>query len=131
MPKPDEHDPRIDQPAALDLDALAEAVARKVAEQLAGRPAPRYMTVAQTAVYTGLSADSVRSLLAGGKLTALRPVPGRVVIDRQELDAYLRASTRRPRSGRGLNRPRNRGAGGAPVNTDGQHRRADNEEEFH
>jgi excisionase family DNA binding protein len=105
---------------AIDLDALADAVARKVADQLVGRPAPRYLTVVQAADYTALSQDSIRALLAGGKLTALRPVAGRILIDKQELDALLRSSTRRPSRGRGQRRAR-LGADGGPGGANGQH----------
>jgi excisionase family DNA binding protein len=87
-------------PAGLDLEALAERIADRVAERLGG-VTPRYLSVAEVSTYTGLSTDSVRALLASGRLTALRPVPGRVVIDRRELDSYVQASRGRPRRGRG------------------------------
>jgi excisionase family DNA binding protein len=100
---PDQTTPPSAPPPAVpeDLDALAEALARKLADQLA-TPAPRYLSVLQAARYAGLSADSIRNLLAGGKLKALRPVPGRVLIDRRELDAFILGSTSRPRRGRGI-----------------------------
>jgi excisionase family DNA binding protein len=63
---------------------------------------PRFLTVQDTAVYTSLSPASVRRMLATGKLTALRPVKGRVVIDRQQLDSVVLSSDFRPRKGRGL-----------------------------
>jgi excisionase family DNA binding protein len=103
---------RIDPPAAggptadaaLDLDALAVRVADRVAERLAAGAAQRYLTVRAAAAYSSLSEDSIRSLLVSGKLTALRPVAGRVLIDRRELDALLLSSTGRPRRGRGIRR---------------------------
>jgi excisionase family DNA binding protein len=73
-----------------------------VAERLADLARRRYLSVAHAAEYADLSEDSIRSLLSSGKLTALRPVPGRVVIDRRELDALLLSSTRRPRRARGV-----------------------------
>ncbi len=89
-------------PPAIDVDALAGAVAERLAELLPALPQKRYLTVAHAAEYADLSPDSIRSLLSSGKLTALRPVPGRVLIDRRELDALLQASTKRPRRGRGV-----------------------------
>ncbi len=85
-----------------DLDALADAIAGRLAERAAETAARRYLTVQHAAEYADISEDSIRSLLSSGKLTALRPVPGRIVIDRRELDALLASSTRRPRRGRGV-----------------------------
>jgi excisionase family DNA binding protein len=85
----------------LDLDALAEALADRLTERIAALAQRRYISVADASSYTSLSIDTLRGLLATGKLTALRPVPGRVLIDRRELDALLASSTRRPRRGRG------------------------------
>jgi excisionase family DNA binding protein len=89
-------------PAPLDLGALAEAVAGLVAERLADLAQRRYLSVAHAAMYCDLSEDSVRSLLSSGKLTAYRPVAGRVLIDRRELEALLQSSTKRPRRARGV-----------------------------
>jgi excisionase family DNA binding protein len=90
----------------LDLDTLASVLAGLLADRLADRlaalVAKRYLSVADAAIYASLSPDSIRSLLNTGKLSGLRPVGGRVLIDRRELDALLLASTRRPRRGRGL-----------------------------
>jgi hypothetical protein len=88
-------------PVPLDVDALAEAVVARVAERLAGLAAKRYLSVAETAIYTSLSADAIRGLLSSGKLTGLRPVAGRIIIDKRELDALILSSTRRPSRGRG------------------------------
>jgi hypothetical protein len=85
----------------LDLDALAAQITDRLAERLGAGASQRYLSVAHAAVYCDLSEDSIRSLLSSGKLTALRPVPGRIVIDKRELDALLTSSTRRPRRGRG------------------------------
>jgi excisionase family DNA binding protein len=85
-----------------DLDALADAIADRLAERLAALATKRYLSVAEAAAYSSLSPDSVRSLLASNKLTGLHPVGGRVVIDKRELDAFLQASTKRPRRGRGV-----------------------------
>ena len=89
-------------PASIDLDALAEAVAEKLAERLASLSAKRYFSVQESATYTGLSVDSIRSLLSSGKLSGYRcAVAGRVLVDRKELDALVQGSTKRPRQGRG------------------------------
>jgi excisionase family DNA binding protein len=84
-----------------DTDAIAEAVVLKLDKRLAELAQRRYLTVAHAAAYTDLSADTIRQLISGGRLTGLRPVPGRVLIDRRELDALLASSTRVPRTGRG------------------------------
>ena len=65
-------------------------------------PEPRWLPIPSSARYTGLSVGSIRRLLAAGKLTAFRPVRGRVVLDRYELDSYVLGCNARPRAGRGL-----------------------------
>lgn len=62
----------------------------------------RFMGIPDAAGYSGLSPKSIRRLLASGKLTILRPVRGRIVIDRVELDALVLNSTATPRKGRGM-----------------------------
>ena len=78
------------------IDAKLDAI-------LARAPAAeqRFLTVDNAATYSGLSSESVRRLLSAGKLTALRPVKGRIVIDRVQLDSFVLASDQRPRTGRG------------------------------
>jgi excisionase family DNA binding protein len=90
------------EPSPIDPEALAAVVASRLAERLAELSAKRYFSVLEAATYTGLSSDSVRSLLASGKLTGLRPVPGRVLIDRKEIDALMRSASRPPSRGRGI-----------------------------
>jgi excisionase family DNA binding protein len=53
---------------------------------------PRWLTIQAAADYCGLSAESIRRLLSARKLTAHRPVKGRILIDRGELDALIQAS---------------------------------------
>ena len=60
-----------------------------------GTAAPRFLAVKEAASYAGVSADSVRRMLASGELTALRPVPGRIVVDRHQLDAVILATADR------------------------------------
>src|SRR5262245_29210652 len=82
------------------LDRL-ERKLDELAERLAAPP-QRWLTVARAALYADLSEESIRRLIASGKLTAHRPVKGRVLIDRNELDDLIRATAnQRPRHGRG------------------------------
>jgi hypothetical protein len=63
---------------------------------------PRFLGVRGAAIYASLSEDSIRSLLARGKLTKLRPLRGKILIDRQELESLILSSTaalRGPRRG--------------------------------
>jgi hypothetical protein len=80
--------------AAEQLAALARMIAEQLAERLS--PEVRYFTVAKAAKYSSLSPDSIRGLLALGKLKSLRP-NGRVLIDRRQLDALILGSTKRRR----------------------------------
>ena len=82
-----------------DLHDLAQKL-DLLLERTAGTE-PRFLTIDAAAVYTGLSQGSIRRLLASRQLTPLRPVRGRIVIDRLELDSYVLGCTARPRSGRG------------------------------
>jgi hypothetical protein len=66
--------------------------------------APRFLDVKQSANHVTLSVRSIRNLLASGKLTALRPVKGKILVDRLELENLVASSTARPRTGRGLGR---------------------------
>ena len=63
--------------------------------------APRWLTIATAAVYCDLSEDSIRRLISSGKLAGHRPVKGRVLIDRGELDSFVSTATTVPRKGRG------------------------------
>jgi excisionase family DNA binding protein len=63
---------------------------------------PRYLGVDAAGTYSSLSAKSIRRLLSAGKLHAYRPVRGRVLIDREELDAFILSSgAQKLRIGRG------------------------------
>lgn len=61
----------------------------------------RYAAIAEVAEFTGLSQGTVRCLLATGELTALRPVPGRVLIDLCEVERFMKKSAKRDRGQRG------------------------------
>ncbi len=82
-----------------DIDDLAAALTDRIAERLADLGRSRFLTVARAAEYTDLSQDSIRSMISSRKLTGLRPVPGRVLVDRRELDSVILSSTRSPRAG--------------------------------
>ncbi len=89
-------------PAVADpLQVIAERLDLLV-ERSHAAPQARYMSVQSAAAYTDLSPDSIRRMLERGDLTALRPVRGKILIDRQELDAVILGSTTRPRMGRGI-----------------------------
>ena len=70
-------------------------------EQLVARSRRRWLSVADASDYCGLSQESVRRLLSAGKLTGHRPVRGKILIDRLQLDAVIAASSSQPRTGRG------------------------------
>ena len=60
-----------------------------------------FLTIKNAAQYCDLSEETLRRLCNSNKLTALRPVNGRIVIAREELDAYIRSCDHTPRKGRG------------------------------
>lgn len=88
-------------PLAEDFLELVHAKLDRLLEQ-ATPGDRRFLTIADAARYAGLSEESIRRMLSAGKLTALRPVSGRVVIDRRQLDAVVLGSDRQPRKGRGI-----------------------------
>ena len=63
---------------------------------------PRFLSVQRAGEYTSLSDVSIRRLISSGKLTALRPCRGRVLLDRHQLDALVTSATTVPRTGRGM-----------------------------
>jgi hypothetical protein len=86
-------------PEEVDLENLIGRL-----EALVGHLAPcgaRWLPIDAASTYSGLSQQSIRRLLAAGKLTPHRPVPGRVLIDKRQLDALIQAAVGRPRSKRG------------------------------
>ncbi|NQU20951.1 MAG: helix-turn-helix domain-containing protein [Candidatus Nealsonbacteria bacterium] len=78
-------------------------IAAKLDALLASRAAPpqRYLGVKASATYSDLSEDTIRRLVERGDLTAHRPVKGKVLIDKQQLDRLILGSTRVPQRGRG------------------------------
>lgn len=65
-----------------------------------------FMSLKTAAQYSDLSVESIRRLCDSGKLTKLRPVKGKIVVDRKELDAYIRSCSGTPRTGRGRHNSR-------------------------
>ena len=65
---------------------------------------PRFLSIERAGQYSCLSSSSIRRLLSAGKLTALRPCRGRVLVDRHQLDSVVSGSSSAPRSGRGIRR---------------------------
>jgi excisionase family DNA binding protein len=82
------------------LDTLAAKI-----DQLSARSQSvdrRFMTIERAAHYTDLSEKSMRRMISEGRLNAYRPVRGRILIDRHELDAAILGSGGQPRTGRGF-----------------------------
>ncbi len=82
---------------------LVEALDRKLDQIISSGHClpPRFLTIQNAARYADLSKESIRRLVAKGNLTAHRPVRGRVLIDRHELEAFIRSSVSVPRNSRG------------------------------
>jgi len=72
----------------LGLDALADAIAARVATQLSKSEEPRLMTVDRAAEYIGRSPKALRHLIANGALPAVREGT-RVHLDRADLDRWI------------------------------------------
>ncbi len=77
---------------ARKLDAILEAVST---------PPRRWLSVRSAAAYSDLSEESLRRLIDAGKLTGYRPLRGKLLIDRYELDALIARSTAAARGSRG------------------------------
>lgn len=65
---------------------------------------PRWLPFEAAATYSGLSVKSLRRLCSSGKLVPRRPLKGRVVLDRLEIDTLIDGATAQPRVGRGIRR---------------------------
>ena len=84
-----------------DLDALAGRLAEAVVQRLRAVGDGRWLTIPEAAEYARVSPETIRRHLATRALVGHYPCPGRVLIDRQRLDALIAGRTRRPRRGRG------------------------------
>ncbi len=84
-------------------DTLA-AIDRKLDQLLArqSEPAPRFLPLGAASRYAGLSEKSLRRLIDRGDLKGLRPCPGKVLVDRQEIDQLFLGATRQLTRGRGI-----------------------------
>jgi len=89
----------LDSDLLVHLDMIKTKLTKLLEES--NRTNQRFLGVADAGRYAGLSPESVRRLIASGKLTAYRPVKGRVVVDVRQLDALVLGSTAMPRTGRG------------------------------
>ena len=61
-------------------------------DELLGRQAAgelRFLPIPAAAAYAGISNESIRRMLASRRLTTFRPVRGRIVVDRHELEAVV------------------------------------------
>lgn len=61
-------------------------------------PQQRYLSRRAAAEYAGLSVASIDRLLAERRLTRLHPIPGRTLIDREQLDSCMQMSAEPARS---------------------------------
>jgi excisionase family DNA binding protein len=89
---------------SLTGDVQAAAMLVLAQANVSKRPdfSARFLTLEDSAAYVGVSVESIRRMVSTGKLTALRPVKGRIVLDRLQLDSVVLSSDSRPRKGRGL-----------------------------
>jgi hypothetical protein len=83
-----------------DLKTLANRISKELVKRISPETS-RFLTVASAANYCSLSEDSIRGMLLAGKVVALRPVNGRVLIDKRLLEAAVLSSTKRARRHRG------------------------------
>lgn len=87
-----------------ELAAVELAVISRIdLEKLIANVGATWLTIEAAAARSSLSKGSIKRLFSAGKLTAHRPVRGRVLIAHNELDSVIRAATSTPRVGRGLN----------------------------
>ena len=61
----------------------------------------RWLSVKTAAKYADVAEKSIRGLIAAAKLTPHRPLRGKVLVDRHELDNLIATATSRPRTSRG------------------------------
>jgi excisionase family DNA binding protein len=85
-------------PLALELpnaliETLAQRVAAIVVERLEDTSNRRWITVDQAADYIGRSPEAIRGLVKRRELTGYKP-DGRLQLDREELDGWMRGEPR-------------------------------------
>jgi hypothetical protein len=94
-------------PVAPPLHNIADLAAaiRELLDRIDGQTWPRWLSVEGSARYASLGEKSIRNLVADGTLTPSRTVRGKLLIDRNQLDAALLAGCgRQLRKGRGIRR---------------------------
>jgi excisionase family DNA binding protein len=72
----------------LGLDALADAIAVRVAARLNQSTAPRLMNVSEAAAYIGRSEKALRHMIASGSIPCVRD-GSRVQLDRVDVDRWV------------------------------------------
>ncbi|NLS97425.1 MAG: helix-turn-helix domain-containing protein [Planctomycetaceae bacterium] len=82
-----------------DVEAL-QAITERL-DALLAQPHQRFYSIASAALYCDLSEDSLRRLIERGDLTPHRPVRGKILIDRHQLDALILGSAGETRGSRG------------------------------
>lgn len=71
------------------LDQFEQAL-QTLLERTATAPTwPRFLDLETAATYTSLSVKSLRRMISRGDLQPCRPVRGKVLLDRTELDAVI------------------------------------------
>ncbi len=90
--------------AKSDVAELAAAV-RDLMQRIESQREPGWLSVDAAARYCSLSPKSIRNLISAGRIVPSRAVRGKVLIDRQQLDAALiEGCGTRLRKGRGIRR---------------------------
>jgi excisionase family DNA binding protein len=70
------------------LDALADAIASRVAARLRQSEEPRLLNVNEAAAYIGRTPKALRHMIASGTIPAVRE-GSRVHLDRADLDRWI------------------------------------------
>ena len=73
-----------------DIWKALEDLRKELAAQR--KPDGRWMDLKQAAEYASLSSKSVRRIVQSGALRAHRPVAQKIIIDKRDLDDYLKQS---------------------------------------
>lgn len=66
--------------------ATIEELVPLILRRLAENSAQRFFSPKEAATYLGVSLDTVKRMLRAGKIPHTKPTPGRVLIDRADLD---------------------------------------------
>jgi excisionase family DNA binding protein len=74
-----------------EIEAIASAVASRIADQAGFSSGKRLLTLKQAAEYIGRSAPAVRALIAAGAFPSVVH-DRRVFVDRADLDAWIKRS---------------------------------------